>query len=108
MEILMTDTNVYDLVGAKEAADILKIGTPNFSHLRNDEEKKGEDSIFPQPVVRLACGPIWKRADIESFAAVYGTRKPGKAPAPKPQANGTPVNGIKKKLPVKKLAKKTS
>lgn len=94
----MTDSDVYDLVGAKEAAEILKIGTPNFAHLRADEERKGDESIFPKPVVKLACGPIWLRKDIATFAEVYGTRKPG-TPAKTPQ-----VNGVKK--PMKRLAKK--
>jgi hypothetical protein len=98
----MTDTDIYDLVGAKEAAEILKIGTPNFAHLRADEEKKGDASTFPQPIVKLACGPIWRRRDIAAFAEVYGTRKPGVAA--KPKING--VNGVKKALPMKRLAKK--
>lgn len=98
----MPDTK-YDLVGAKEAAEILDINTPNFSHLRNDEAKKGGDSIFPAPVLQLACGPIWERADIVKFSQVYRTRKPGVKAAVKP-TNGAvkPVNGtkvVRKQLP---------
>lgn len=88
-------TDVYDLVGAAEAAEMLGIGTPNFSHLRADEEKKGEDSLFPEPVVKLRCGPIWKRTDMAIFANTYGKRKPGAPPKV-----AAPSAGItKKRLP---------
>lgn len=91
----------YDLVGAKEAADMLGIGTPNFSHLRADEAKKGEDSLFPKPVVVLACGPIWERSEMAVFAETYGKRKPGKAPrtAPPVLAPAAGVQKVRKRLP---------
>lgn len=86
----------YDLVGAKEAADMLGIGTPNFSHLRADEAKKGGASLFPKPVIQLACGPIWERADMLTFASTYGNRKPGK-PAAAPKHDG--VQAARRRLP---------
>jgi hypothetical protein len=47
-----------DLVGTKEAAEILGV-TPNVISTRL---RRGR---FPQPIVALSCGPIWHREEIE-------------------------------------------
>jgi DNA-directed RNA polymerase specialized sigma24 family protein len=47
-----------DLVGTKEAAEILGV-QPNVISTRL---RRGR---FPQPIVTLSCGPIWHREDIE-------------------------------------------
>ena len=58
-------TSTYDLVGAAEAAELLGIGTPNFTHLRN------KIAAFPDPIVVLRCGPIWHKNDIVTFSETY-------------------------------------
>ena len=52
---------MWDLVGVREAADIL--GWPTgmvSSYLRR--------GLLPEPVARLACGSIWLCEDIEAYA----------------------------------------
>lgn len=53
-------TEIPQLVGYAEAAEILgwdkkKIGI----YLKRD--------VFPEPLQRLACGPIWERKQIEDY-----------------------------------------
>lgn len=50
------------LVGVREGAAILGLNAGNFSRLH-----KRRPPGFPAPAVELACGPIWRRADIEGF-----------------------------------------
>lgn len=54
---------VPELVGSKEAAAILGGLTKQQIHARS--RKPG----FPEPVQRLAGGPLWRRADIEALAS---------------------------------------
>lgn len=54
---------VPELVGGKEAAVILGGLTKQQIHARS---KKPD---FPEPVQRLAGGPLWRRADIEALAS---------------------------------------
>lgn len=63
-----------DLVGASEAAEILGISTPNFSHHRRAEQEK-DASPFPTPIAELKCGPIWSRSDIESYAFDFNANR---------------------------------
>ena len=51
-----------DILGQKEACEVLGISRQRFQQL----EKEGR---APEPVVRLGCGPIWSRAQIEEWAA---------------------------------------
>lgn len=60
------DGSVPPLVGGKEAAEILGGLTKQQMHSRSQEPG------FPEPVQRLARGPIWRRADIEALAAAGG------------------------------------
>jgi hypothetical protein len=65
----MSERNGFgELVGAYEAAEILKIGSPNFAHLR----RRAKD--FPEPVAELRCGPIWRTDDVLHFKANYRPR----------------------------------
>lgn len=47
-----------DLIGTTEAAEILGV-KPNTISARVSRKQ------FPDPIVTLACGPIWNREDIE-------------------------------------------
>ena len=69
------------LIGASEAAKLLGIGQTNFSHLQA-KERKWEDSQFPEPIARLACGPIWLEADMLRFKEHYDARR--RRPVPNP------------------------
>lgn len=60
------------LMGQREAA--VAIGV---SRQRVDQFDK-ENAMFPEPVARLACGPVWLAEDIERFA-----RLPRKAGRPR-------------------------
>ena len=67
-------TSTYDLVGSAEAASLLEIGPTNFSHLRRKMEE-AEDANFPAPVIKLQCGPIWRKADMIKFKKHYDSRR---------------------------------
>lgn len=83
-----------EIVGAAEAAEILDIGNTNFSHLR--KQRADTDDAFPEPMVVLKCGPIWKKSDVNKYAKTFTKGRRG----PKPQ---TPVKKTAaKKVPVSK------
>jgi predicted DNA-binding transcriptional regulator AlpA len=50
------------LVGASEAATLLGVKANTIQQWR----KRG---ILPEPVAKLACGPIWREQDIKQWAA---------------------------------------
>jgi len=50
-----------NLVGAQEAREILGLGNNGF----NSQRRQGK---LPEPLVTLACGPIWLRETIEQEA----------------------------------------
>lgn len=87
-----------ELVGAAEAAEILGIGNTNFSHLR--KQKEGTDDAFPEPLVVLKCGPIWRKSDAVKYAKTFTPRRRG----PKPAEEGAPSKPVAKKAPAKKVA----
>jgi len=62
-----------EIVGAAEVAEILGIGNTNFSHLR--KQRAGTDDAFPDPIVVLKCGPIWKKSDAVKYAKTYAARR---------------------------------
>ncbi len=76
-----------EIVGAAEVAEILGIGNTNFSHLR--KQRAGTDDAFPDPIVVLKCGPIWKKSDAVKYAKTYAARR-RHIPAPA-APNGTAV-----------------
>jgi DNA-directed RNA polymerase specialized sigma24 family protein len=56
--VVFMDGASPDLVGTTEAAEILGVKPTTISaNLRRGR--------FPEPIVRLACGPIWLRETIE-------------------------------------------
>lgn len=87
-----------ELVGAAEAAEILGIGNTNFSHLR--KQKEGTEDAFPEPIVTLKCGPIWRKSDAVKYAKNFTPRRRG----PKPAEDGAPSKPAVKKAAVKKAA----
>jgi len=93
-----------EIVGAAEVADILGIGNTNFSHLR--KQRAGTEDAFPEPLVVLKCGPIWKKSDAVKYAKTFTTRRrPTAAPAPS-EVNGAKANGTAVAVPAKKVAAK--
>jgi hypothetical protein len=92
-----------EIVGAAEVAEILGIGNTNFSHLR--KQRAGTDDAFPEPIVTLKCGPIWKKSDAVKYAKNFTPRrrKPVEdKPAPVKKAPAKKLAA--KKTPAKKLA----
>lgn len=86
-----------EIVGAAEAAEILDIGNTNFSHLR--KQRAESDDAFPEPLVTLKCGPIWKKSDVDKYAKTFTKGRRG----PKPSAE-TPAP--RKKVAAKQVLKK--
>lgn len=86
-----------EIVGAAEVAEILGIGNTNFSHLR--KQKEDTDDAFPDPIVTLKCGPIWKKSDAVKYAKSFQPRR---------RASSNGADAPKKTKPVakKKAAKK--
>ncbi len=108
---------IPELVGSKEASQLLGIGPTNFSHLRTKMQAAG-DTSFPAPIQQLASGPIWTKSSMEKFKKHYDSRRrrvrstngdtaatvePVKAPAKKVAAKKT---AAAKKAPAKKVAAK--
>jgi hypothetical protein len=54
-----------DLVGVAEVADMLRVTRTRVSQLATT-------TGFPEPVVRLAAGPVWYRQDVERWARETG------------------------------------
>lgn len=54
-----------DLVGVAEVADMLGVTRTRVSQLASV-------SGFPEPVARLAAGPVWARDDVERWARETG------------------------------------
>lgn len=59
------------LVGVHEVAAILGVTRQRVIALVHD--KPG----FPEPLTRLACGPVWASADIEEWMTTWD-RRPGR------------------------------
>jgi hypothetical protein len=89
-----------EIVGAAEVAEILGIGNTNFSHLR--KQRAGTDDAFPDPIVVLKCGPIWKKSDAVKYAKTYAARR-RHIPAPA-APNGTAVEAKNGTAVAKKVA----
>jgi len=65
-------------VGLQEIADILKVSRQRVTQLMVSYED------FPAPMADLAMGRLWRRQDIERWAAAH-PRKPGRRPVRGPQ-----------------------
>jgi hypothetical protein len=57
-------------MGVGEAAWCLGVTTQRLFILRKQPD-------FPRPIAELNCGPIWRAADIEKYAATRD-RRPGR------------------------------
>lgn len=57
---------VPDLVGVKEAAEILGMPEQQVSYMAR-RRLEGDTKIIPEPVAVLAMGTIWLKSDIEAF-----------------------------------------
>lgn len=64
----LSRTNLPDLVGVAETADILGVSRQRVSALA------AGNAAFPRPVMRLAAGPVWLRPAIEQFERQWGRR----------------------------------
>lgn len=58
------------LVGTSEIAEILDISRQRVSTLSRRDD-------FPEPLARLASGPVWRKGDLSTFAAGW-RRSPGR------------------------------
>lgn len=108
-----------EIVGMSEAADILGFSRSNFNqHRHRYDRPEDADNPFPQPIAKLACGPIWLKRDMEKWAKVYeklrrvvaapGEAKTKTAPAKKAPAKAPAAKvetaPAKKALPKKAAA----
>jgi hypothetical protein len=60
LRVVRDNGQKLDLVGAKEAAEVLGISQNAFLTSRS----RGR---MPEPIVTLASGPVWHREDIEAL-----------------------------------------
>jgi uncharacterized protein len=64
----MTRSGPIDLVGTKEAAELLGMRRSNF--LRDVVPRPD----FPAPIARLAATPVWRREELEAWRDARGKR----------------------------------
>jgi hypothetical protein len=57
-----------NLMGVAEIARLLSVSSQRVSQLATTP-------AFPEPIARLAAGPIWERADVEAWARETGRLK---------------------------------
>ena len=60
-----------ELVGLSEIAKLQQVA-------RNSAWRWSRRPDFPEPVARLASGPIWRRAEIEAWASAHLPLQPGR------------------------------
>lgn len=65
----MTLVDPSELIGSQEAVAITGMKRSAFSMAR-------QRGLVPEPIVTLACGPIWTRSQIEEWAASEAARRP--------------------------------
>jgi len=63
-----------DILGVTEAAQLLGVSRQRLAQLASRDD-------FPEPMVRLAAGPVWLRSSIEWFERRW-LRKPGRPAKP--------------------------
>lgn len=74
-----------DLVGAKEAAEILGIHKKTLNQWqRPGSGTLGPDKTYMIPAKRIEAGPVWIRSDVERFARDIGRQR---APARQARAS---------------------
>jgi len=64
-------TRFPKLAGLAEVASLADVSRTRAGQLANHPD-------FPQPVQRLAMGPVWREDDVKAFLATE--RKPGRKP----------------------------
>jgi hypothetical protein len=65
-----TNKRRFGLVGLAEVAEILELSKAAVCDRRKQHYVRGDKlPPFPAPLAELACGPVWERAAIESYAA---------------------------------------
>jgi predicted site-specific integrase-resolvase len=65
-----------DLVGSKEAAEILGIQKMTLTRwLRPGSGTLGPDETYMIPPKRIEAGPVWVRSDVERFASEIGRQR---------------------------------
>lgn len=67
----LAEPTIPELWGAHEAAQHLGVSRQRIHQLSIGNR------AFPEPVVRIALGPLWTRASIEAFDAAW-SRRPGR------------------------------
>lgn len=68
--VARTATATDELLGAKEAAQVLGVSSTRVRALR-------AAGRFPAPDARLACGPVWLRSTLDARCATRPRRQPG-------------------------------
>lgn len=58
-----------ELVGLAEAAELLGLSKGALGERRRRPGPRMP--VFPEPLARLACGPIWERTQIERYRDQY-------------------------------------
>lgn len=66
-----------ELVGAKEAAEILDVSKMTLLKrwLAPASGTQGPDRTYMIPPARIAAGPVWVRSDVERFAREIGRQR---------------------------------
>lgn len=70
----LRESNVPELLGVAELAEALGVSRQRVAELAATED-------FPRPVARLRAGPVWQRAALGRFLAVW-ERRPGRPRRP--------------------------
>lgn len=65
-----------ELAGGREVAEMLGVSKQRLHQLRGRDD-------FPEPVVRLAAGPVWLVGSVRAFQQQW-SRKPGRPVAARP------------------------
>lgn len=71
MTVIRVPHDEIRLAGLAEVAELLGVSKRSASRYANRHD-------FPQPIARLAAGPIWHAGEIEAWAEVNGPFKAGR------------------------------
>lgn len=71
------DNELPALVGLAEAATLLGLSKGALSERRRSGRYQGRLLTFPEPIARLACGPVWLHSQIEDYRSrLDGQQRP--------------------------------
>jgi hypothetical protein len=65
----------FDIYGLAEVVAELELSKQTVDALRHGSPKQAADPAFPAPAVTLACGPIWRGAEIRAYKASRKDRR---------------------------------